>query len=190
MGEVTYTVEKDGAISVKEEGSTEAVRYVKESDLLAVKGGKETAESKAQEAEAARGTAESALAVEHQKVLQAEAKVSTLESQVAQGTSTAAELATAKAELVTAKSSSETLATQHLELRRNVIVATYNVPKETVESKNLEQLATFEEALKAVIGSKNAGNFAVGGGGGGATVLAGKSPMELAQIAYSQPISK
>lgn len=191
MGEentATFTVEKDGAIVVKE-GDT-PVRYVKESDLLAVKGSKETAESKVSEAVSARETAvkevTAALDVEKNRALQAEARISSLEEQIKSGGGTAAELEKAKAELVAAKSSSEVLTTKHLELRRNVMVTTYGVPKETVASKDLAALDVYEEALKAVLGDKALGNFAVGGGSGGASALQGKSPMELAQIAYSQ----
>jgi len=191
MGEenaTTFTTEKDGTIVVKD--GEASVRYVKESDLLALKGSKEGIENAVKAAEAARDNAvaeaTSKVEIEHQKALQAEARVSSLEDQIRMGGGSAAELVKAKADLEAAKRSSEELGNKHLELRRNVIVATYGVPKETVESKDLTALDLFEEALKAVIGNKAIGNFAIGGGGGGASALQGKKPYELAVDAYSQ----
>ena len=188
--EITGSVdEKDGALIIKGEDGAE-LRYVKESDLLAVKGSRDTIEKTAKEAEAALVTASTETAgkveAERQKVLLAEAKVSTLEEQIKAGGASATELAQAKQDLVTAKSSGEELGNKFLELRRSVVVATYNIPVATVASKSLAELDVFEEALKAVIGSKGVGNYAIGGGGGGASDLVGKSPMELAQIAYSE----
>ena len=171
------SVEKDGTVVLKDnEGN--AVRYVAESDLLTVKGSKDTAESTAKELS---GKYEA----EHQKTLQTEARVSALEEQVRQGSGSAAELKQSKTDLEALKGSSASLGNKYLELRRNMITKTYNVPKETVEKKDLAALDTFEEVLKAVLGDKKIGNFAVGGGTGGAKVMEGMSPMDLAREAYA-----
>jgi len=187
--EVTGTVSGDGTLVIKGEDGNE-VRYVKEADLLAVKGSKENVEKAAKEAEAARDSAiaeaNSKVDAEHQKVLQAEARVSSLEEQVRQGGGSAAELAKATADLAAAKTSSEELGNKFLELKRNVITQAYGVPKETVANKDLAALEVYEEALKAVIGDKSIGNFAVGAGGGGQNPLVGKDPMTLAVEAYAQ----
>jgi len=153
-----------------------------------VKEGRRSKEDVAKEVESAKtaaiAEANTKIEAEHQKALQAEARVSSLEEKIAQGGVDSAELAKAKAELEAAKKSSETLGNKHLELRRSVITATYGVPRETVASKDLAALDLYEEALKAVIGDKKLGNFAIGGGGG-ASALQGKKPMELAIEAYS-----
>ena len=195
---VTGTVdEKEGVLTVGE--GEAAVRYVKEADLLAVKGSKESAVEKAATdaktaAEAANTAAvkeaTDALDTEKNKLLQAEAKATGLQEQITKGGVSEEELTRLKGELETAKTSGESLGTKYLELKRDVIVKTYGVPKETVASKDLTALTVYEEALIAVIGDKNLGNFAAGGGGGGAAALQGKSPMELAQEAYSQPPNK
>ena len=183
----TYTAEADGAISIKDGESS--VRYVKEADLLAVKGSKETGETAASKAavEAATVLAESVSKAEvgHNLLLQAEAKVSGLEEQIKVGGGSAAELTQAKADLETAKKSGEEHSASLLTLRREVITAKYGVPATTVETKDLAALAVYEEALNAVIGDKKLGNFAVGAGGGGAQALDGKSPMQLATDAYA-----
>ncbi len=189
--EVTGTVgEKDGVLTIPGADGADAVKYVKESDLLAVKGSKESAESQAKEAVAARETAVAdavkTLDAEKSRALQAESKVETLEKQIAEGGGTAAQLEAAKAELATAKTSSEALATKHLELRRSIIVQAYGASQESVATKDLAALEIFEEALKVVIGEKKLGNFAAGAGGGGANALAGKLPHELAVAAYTK----
>ena len=186
--ELSGTVdEKDGTLTVRDSNGKE-VRYVKESDLVAVKESRKSKEDVAKEVELATATAiaeaNAKLDTEKTRALQAEARVSSLEEKIAKGSVDSAELAKAKAELEAAKKSSETLGNKHLELRRSVIIATYGVPKETVASKDLAALDLYEEALKAVIGDKKLGNFAIGGGGGAST-LQGKSPMELAVEAYS-----
>jgi len=188
MDELTFSVnEKDGTVIAKDKAGAE-VRYVKESDLLAIKGSKDGLEKSVKDAENAKATAiaeaNSKLDTATSRALQAEAKITSLEERIAQGGSSAAELAKAKADLETAKRSSEVLGNKHLELRRNVIAATYGVPPATVASKDLAALDLYEEALKAVIGDKKLGNFAVGGGGG-ASALQGKSPIDLARDAYA-----
>ncbi len=188
-GETTLTVEsveKDGTVVVKtQEGS---IRYVKEADLLSIKGSKESLEAQLKEvagrSSAEKQEAENKAESARQEVLKAEARITSLEDQIKQGGGTAEELAQARKELEAAKSSGEALGNKHLELRREVIMSKYGVPKETVESKNLDQLELFEEALRAVVGKGGVGNYAAGGGGGGANALQGKSPMELAQMAY------
>jgi len=187
--EVTSIVgEKDGALEVKGADGV-VLRYVKESDLLAVKGGRDTFKTEAETAKSAHAAAVAEatgkIEAEHQKALAAEARASSLEDKIKESGGSAAELAQAKSALEAAKKSSEELGNKHLELRRQVIVATYGVPKKTVESKDLTQLDVYEEALKAVMGDKAIGNFAVGGGGGGANALQGKAPMDLARDAYS-----
>ena len=197
--ERTGTVnEQDGVLTVKDDAGAD-IRYVKETDLLAVKGSKESAVEKAASdakaaAEAASATplkeANAALDIEKNKALQAEARITSLQEQIDKGGVSAEELTRLQGELATAKTSGESLGTKYLELKRDVVMKTYNVPKETVEGKDLAALEVFEEALKAVIGDKNLGNYAAGGGGGGAAALQGKSPMELAQQAYAQSPNK
>ncbi len=183
--EVTGTVVEDGALVIKDGESS--IRYVKESDLLAVKGSRKSAEEVAKEVESVRATVltESKASVDSalQRALQAEARVSSLQEQIDKGVGTAAQVTELERQLATAKTSSEETGNRLLGLRRELIVKSYNVPVATVEKKNLSELDTFEEALKAVIGSGGAGNYAFGGGGGG-NQLAGKTPRELAQMAY------
>jgi len=188
--DVTGTVdEKDGALVVKGADGA-AVRWVKESDLLAVKGGKESFEKEAKSAKEAHATAvaeaTTKLEAERQKALGAEARAASLEEKLHAHEGSAAELARVKADLEAAKKSSETQGSRYLDLRKAVLVSTYGIPKATVEKKTLAELDVYEDVLKSVIGDKAAGNFAVGGGTGGANPLANRKPMDLAVDAYSR----
>lgn len=186
--EVTFTTEQDGAVSMKDtEGNT--IRYVKETDLLSIKGSRDDLQKKLEAAESAKNTATSEADKKAdtalQQQLQAEAKVESLTENIKKHTGTAEELTGLKAKLETAQEAEKSSSTELLELRRAFIVSTYKVPPDTVKDKDLSALKVFEEALKAVVGAAG-GNYAFGGGGGGAKVLEGKSPMELAQMAYAE----
>ena len=193
--EVTGVVdEKDGALTVGE--GDKAVRYVKESDLLTIKGSRDTLQTKLSEAEVAKATATEESKAAAAKVdeatnakTQAEAKVESLTEDIKKHTGTTEELTRLQTELATAQEAGKSSATELLELRRTFIINTYKVPPETVKEKSLGQLKLFEEALKAVVGGAG-GNYAFGGGGGGSQSLEGKSPMELAQMAYRGTQSK
>ena len=191
--QLTYTDNKDGTIAVKDSEGKE-VRYAKESDLLAVKGSSQVAKDAAEAAAKAASesqvshkaeieTANTSLETTRQGLLVAEAKATKLEEQVKAGTGTVEELAKAKLELETAKTSGVELTTKALEYRRQIIVATFGIPADTVKDKTMEQLDNYEEALKAVIATKGIGNYAAGGGAGGQD-LAGKSTRELAVMGY------
>lgn len=177
---LTYTTNDDGTLSIKDKEGNE-VRYAKESDLLAVKGSREAADARVKEietssqaeAEARKAeltTANTNLDTARQQLLQAEAKAEELGKKVGEGAGSAEELAKVKQELETAVKSGEGLNTKVLEYRRQIMVATYGIPADSVKDKTLEQLDSYEEALKAVLATKGLGNFAAGGGaGGGAT---------------------
>jgi len=188
--EVTYSLDKDGALVAK--GADGEVRYVKESDLLAVKGSRETAEQRVKELEeaASTGGAETKTELEstRQKLLQAEAKAESLETKIAAATAGSVEAERLKTELETAKRSGENLSNQVLELQRTLIMATYGVPKATVEAKTKEQLEAYADALSAVTG-KQLGNYAAGGGSSGGD-FEGKRGLELARQAYESSNAK
>lgn len=189
--EVTGVVdEKDGTLTVKDSEGKE-VRYAKESDLLAIKGSQEALQKKVDAAEAAKGTkssetieAETKAEEANQAKLKAEAETERLTEEIKKHTGNTEELASLKTQLEAAQTAEKKSATDLLEIKRTLIINTYKVPPETVNEKDLVQLGLFEEALKAIIGAGGVGNFAIGGSGGGASSLEGKTPMELAQMAY------
>ena len=140
------------------------LKLVPESDLLAVKAGREGLQQKLQETEAAHKTQLSELL---NKQLIAEAKATELEEKYNSVSATAKELETIKPQLETAQNAVRSLGDRALEYRRKIVALTYNIPVATVENKTLEQLDSYEEALKAVSASRGIGNYAAGAGAGG-----------------------
>jgi hypothetical protein len=194
MATTVKEVTKDGAIVITGDDGKE-VRYVKEDDLLAVKNSREAIEKAKQELEAkdaaALKAANDTAETHRQKVLQAESKVESLTAQVASGAASVAQLAQAKADLEATKKNSGEIEVKYLALRRQSIAASYGVPPATVEKKTLQELDVFEDALKAVVaGGGKFGSFAVGGAGKGGNPLEGKSPTELAAMAYESSNKK
>jgi chromosome segregation ATPase len=184
----TYTPNKDGTISIKGEDGKE-VRFAKESDLLAVKGGKEAAETELGKAKETHESKITEITTAHQseiqslntklsesatKLLQAEAAKEKLEERVNESAGLSSELAGAKQELEDAKKASETAAGQLLETRRQLIIVTYNVAADSVKDKTMEQLDALEEALKATRGSRAGPYASVTAPGGG-----GEAPSDM-----------
>ena len=176
-----------GTITVKE-GDAD-VQYVKAASLKEVTDARDELQSQIDKTDTTKSAetkeAEGKAAEANQQKLQSEAKVEKLEEQIKEHTGTAEELTRLKGELGTAQTAAEETTTELLTLRRAFMISKYKVPPETVNEKSLEQLKVFEEALKAVIGASG-GNYAFGSAGGGANALEGKSPMELAQMAYAE----
>jgi hypothetical protein len=190
--DVTKTViAKDGGYELKDGDKT--IRLVPEADLLAIKGSSKTALEQAKStadaltAEAAKAKADVESA--HQKSLAAEAKVAGLTEQLTKVSATSAEAAQLKAELETAKNSGKELGDKYLELRRATVADKWKVPPATVAKKSLAELDVYEQALNDITGGKP-GNYAFGGASGAAADLAGKSPLELAQLAYAKDNKK
>ena len=85
------------------------------------------------------------------------------------------EAAKVKQELEASKASIVTLtaeAGKALELKRANLVLQYGIVPDTIKEKNMTELDSFEEALKAVSTAKGGvGNYALGGGSGDAAPM-------------------
>lgn len=193
MGEkVTGETGDDGAVTIGE-GDT-AVRWVKESDLLVLKGSRDALQEKVTASEKAGGEATSdavkaaeAKAEEHrQSGIKAEADISRLTEEVKAAAGNAEKVADLSKQLVTAQEAGKGSATELLTLRRELIVSQYGIPPEKVSEKSIVELKLYEDALKDIGVLKGAGNLAIGGGNAGtAAALEGKKPMQLAVEAYA-----
>lgn len=163
---------KDGVILV------DGKKYVKESDLIAAK---ESLQGQLEKAQQTHNSAVDNLRLEvdaaNKKVAQANAALEEAKQARASGDISAEELSRIKQEAETAKSSLAGANTSALDYRRKFIMAVYNIPADSdvgkkLMEKDMSQLESFEEALKALgTGRGGPGNYAVGGGGGGATPL-------------------
>lgn len=162
---------KDGTVLM------DGKKMVMESDLIAAKRSLESASEKAQQAHTeAIDTARLELSAEQKKVAELNAKVTEAQNAPGQGATSDEDVAGIKQELTDALSKVETLTTESgkaLELRRQLVVAQYpGVTAESLANKTMQELDSFEEALKAISSSRGGtGPYAVGGGLGQAAPL-------------------
>ena len=160
---------KDGAVTV------DGKKYVAESHLLAAKN---SLEGKLTQQQTAHDTAIDAAKLDtsaaQKTIAELNAKALVVEEARKTGAVSDTEAASIKQELETAKSSIVTLtadAGKALELKRANLVLQYGVASDTIKEKDMTQLDSFEEALKAVSTAKGGGgvgNYAIGGGSGDA----------------------
>lgn len=190
--QVTGAVGEDGAVTVGE--GDKAVRYVKESDLLAVKGSRDTLQTKLDEANKAGGEATSeavkaaeAKGEEHRQTgIKAEADISRLTDELKAATGNAEKVTELTKQLETAQEAGKGSATELLTIRRELIVSQYGVPTTSVAEKSLDELKLYEDALKDIGVLKGSGNLALNAGNNGNTSqFEGKSPRQISVDAYA-----
>lgn len=184
MPDLTYIANQDGSIIAKIEGQD--VKFVKESDLLAVKGGSESYKTAA-EAEKTGLMTELAEAnrlkgEEHNTVLQER----TAKEQAEEKAKVADTLTTRVSELETEnadhKTAREKLEEELLGKTRTILTTIYGVSEDTLKDKDKDQLRNLEEASK-VLGKKGGpANFDTKGAGVGGGPTPGTSPIEQAKL--------
>ena len=154
---------KDGRVEV------DGKKFVAESDLIAAKN---SLEGKLTQQQTAHETAIDAAKLENSESLKQiatlNAKITENEQARESGAVSNEDAAKVKQELETAKSSIETLTASTLEHRRALLVLKYGVTEDTIKDKDISQLDSFEEALKAVSTARGGGvgPYAIGGGTG------------------------
>jgi len=154
---------KDGRLIV------DGKKYVAESDLIAAK---ESLKSAAEQAQAAHNEAMDRAKLELSEsqaaIAAANAKIQELEKARSSGAVSDEDTAKVKQELEAAISRAEEAESRSLELRRAYLALQYQIPPEQLKEKNMAQLDSFEEALKALATARGgAGPYAIGGGAGG-----------------------
>lgn len=183
------TAEPSAKLEIKEGKVTvDGKAFVAESDLIA---SKKSLEGQIKTQQTAHETAIDAARLE---VSGAQKEIATLNAKITEneqareaGVVTDEEATRVKQELETTKSSLETLSASALELKRANIVLQYGVAPDTIKEKNMAELGSFEEALKAVDTARGGvGPYAIGGGTGEA---APQTPIErAAKILESTPV--
>lgn len=185
----TFVSNKDGSISIKD-GEKE-VRYAKESDLLAVKGRAEAAESQLSEQKATWNSTEdsykSQVTEHHDARLRAEVRSTELEEQLKQATAAQEELQRVKQDLEKQKIDLGSLSDRALGYRRQLLVATFNIAEDTVKDKTMAQLDSYEEALRALKASGGFGGYATTPGSAGAKP---ETPIDRAKRIVTEGFAK
>ena len=168
MGDLTYTANDDGTINVNSDGTV--LKYVKESDLLAVKGGSQT---KVKEWETEKATFNTQLAEanrlrdeDHNSLLQERTVREQLEDKFKDYETHKARVGELETEL---NSHKEVVGKHEIELAdriRQTLIAVHGAHEDALKDKNLDQLRHLEEAAK-VFGSNTGRLPRYDGGGGG-----------------------
>ena len=154
---------KEGKVEV------DGKKFVPESQLIAAKKSLEGQITTQQTAHETAIDAAKLEASEGQKqIATLNAKITENEQARKTGAVTDEDAAKTKQELETAKSSIETLTNSSLETRRALLVLQYGVTADSIKDKSLPELASFEEAIKAVSTARGGGvgPYATGGGTG------------------------
>ena len=144
-------------------------KFVAESDLIASKKSLETKLSTQQTAhDTAIDAAKLAESAAQQAIASLTAKAKEMEDAPKTSAVTDEAAASAKQELEAARDSIVAFTAEAgvaLELKRANLVLQYGIVPDTIKDKNMTELGSFEEALKAVSTAKGGvGNYALGGG--------------------------
>lgn len=169
MSDTTYNFNDDGSIDLTI--GEKPVRFVKESDLLAIKGGSETkvkewetkeSQFQTQIVEANRLRDES-----HSTLLQEQAASEQLKSQITNGEALKTRVGELETELVTHKEGSGKLETELVGLIRHNLINVYGASEDSLKDKNLEQLRNLDSAAQIIRPAGKAARYDGGPGGPG-----------------------
>lgn len=191
MSEPTYSTEKDGAIAITVDGKH--IRYVKESDLLAVKGASETTRSESEKTIAAaraeldehkRKSDEA-----HAKLLQEQARREQMEQSLRETDALKVKAGELETKYSAAETSRKSLEDELTGIKRTTFVEKYKVDSEKVNGMTLDQLREAEKHL-SLVGFNPASKPANYDGGNGGTPAAGQKVTPLEQARNEIKISR
>ena len=180
-GTPTFEV-KDGAMTL------DGRKLVFESDLIAAK---ESLKGRLEEAQTVHNKAiddtRLELSTAQQQAASANAKLQEATQARESGVASSEEVTRAKQEAEDAKGVVGQATAKALEYRRALLSLQYQIPAEQLQEKDMTQLDSFEEALKALVTSRGGtGPYAIGGTGGGTGPL---TAMERAtQLLAATPV--
>lgn len=184
MGEQTYSFEPDGSIKIQVDGKS--VKYVKESDLLTVKGASEQArkeyEDQLSKHQADLATANSKYDELRQASLQKDAALEQLQTKANEHATLTTKVGELESQLTAADEKRRTLEDELLGVKRDTFVKAYKVDPDKVKDMSLDQLREAEKSFGMVgfnANPKQPANYDGGAGGGGGT--APVTPIEQAK---------
>ncbi len=183
----TYTVNTDGSLTIKGEDG-KSVKYVKESDLGAVKSQLKDKEGEVTKLQTDLAGVTTKYDTSHQDVLKERAAKEQLETDVKTAGVDKTKLEELTTELAGLKTSSGETATKLTERLRTFLETSYKVPKDKLEGKTLVEMETIESTLQLTGVATVPANYDGNRGAGGESVdaLKGKSPLALATMGYTE----
>ena len=181
---------QDGSITLKVDGSS--VKYVKESDLGAVKVQLKDKEGEVTKLQTSLASANTKADTSHQSLLQERAAKEQFETKANESDTLKTKVGELTTEVAGLKTSSGETATRLTERVRKTLTDGYKIDAEKIKDMALDKLLDTENTL-ILTGVKPApANYDGKGGSGGspADELKGKSPLALATMGYAQSKDK
>jgi len=182
---------QDGSVSITIDGKP--VKFVKESDLGAVKGALTGKESEITKLQTDLATANSKIDGSHQDLLKERAAKEQFEISAGESATLKTKVGELETEMAGVKTSSGELETKFTERLRSILTDSYHIDAEKIKEFALADLERTEQTL-ILTGAKPAPADYDGKGGGsgnnGAGDLEGKSPLALATMGYEANAKK
>ena len=187
---LTYTVNTDGSVTI--ELDNKKVKFVKESDLGAVKVQLKDKVDEVTKLQTDLAGATTKYETAHQEVLQERTAKGQLEKDAQEAGTLKTKMEELTTELAGLKTSSGETATKLTERLRNQLMTQYKITEDKLKDKALTDLETMESTLQLTGVATVPANYdgKGGAGGSGADDLKGKSPLALATIGYEQSNKK
>jgi len=183
-GTQTYTINQDGSVSIKGEDG-KITKYVKESDLGAVKVQLKDKEGEVSTLQASLATANTKYDTEHQTVLQVRAASEQFEKDAKESTGLKEKVTGLETALADLKRVSGESTTRFTERLRSHLETSYKIPKEKLADKDLTGLESIESTLQLTgVAAVPANYDGKSGVSGSIEDLKGKSPLALATMGY------
>lgn len=175
---------QDGSITIEIDG--QKIKFVKDSDLQAVKGGAKEVETERDSLRTQLATANSKYDSEHQSLLQLRTSHAELEKQVASNATTQEQLNALTSERDSLKESVTSYETKLTDRLKGILTTGYNVGTEKLEGKTLADLENMESVLTETGHNPKPANYDGAGvpGGGTGSNKPFANPLQGAIAAY------
>jgi predicted RNase H-like nuclease (RuvC/YqgF family) len=181
-----YTLNQDGSITIKGEDG-KSIKFVKESDLGAVKVALKEKEGEISKLQANITDLTTKYETEHQEVLKERAVKEQLEVDAKEAGTFKEKVAALETQLADLSKVSGETATKLTERLRNQLKTMYKIPDDKLSGKTLADLETIESTLQMTgLVTQPANYDGKGGAQGGGEDLRGKSPLALATMGYEE----
>ena len=186
----TYTVNTDGSITIKGEDGKN-VKFVKESDLGAVKSQLKDKESEVTKLQTDLAGATTKYDTAHQDVLKERAAKEQLEKDAQEAGTLKTQLEGLTTKLANLEKVSGETSTKLTERLRTQLMTQYKIAEDKLKDRALADLETMESTLQLTgVGVVPANYDGKGGTSGGVDELKGKSPLALATMGYAESKKK
>ena len=180
---------QDGSVTIKLDGKD--IKFVKESDLGAVKAQLKDRDGELTGFQSKLTELTAKYDEEHQSVLKERTAREQFEKQAQEGAIHVKKVEELTTKLAGLEKSSGDLSTRYAERLRNQLSSAYKIDAGKIKDQPLDELERIEKTLQLTgVHALPANYDGKGAGGGSGTGFEGKSPMQLATMAYADSDKK